>query len=362
MRAAALGALLVAGPAGSDRAAVLSLQRLAVPVAGAAAAPGPELPRQEIGRVNRPAVHGVSGSRVVQDSLWSQALGTRKRLLVWLPPSYEAEPGRRYPVAYYLHGAWGDETNWTQAGRLHLALDSLAAAGAPEMIVVMPDGDDGFYTTWNFLGDYAACRRTRPAGGEPADSYCVPWPHYDDYVARDLVAFIDRGYRTLADRRHRGIAGLSMGGYGAVALALAYPDVFAAAVSHSGVLDPAAGTSDGETPQGRFDLDAIRASYGERRWALWAPVFGKDSAAWAARDPVHLAERLQARGGPIPAFRVDCGTEDPYLRQTRAFRDGLRRLGIAHEYAEHSGGHTWDYWRQHAPAGAAWLAARLSVP
>ena len=104
------------------------------------------------------------------------------------------------------------------------------------MIVVMPDGDDGWYTTWNGLVTMADCAREAP-DARAAASYCVPWPHYDDYVARDLVARVDSAYRTaVADAR--GIAGLSMGGYGAISLALAYPDVFAAAASHSGVLSP----------------------------------------------------------------------------------------------------------------------------
>ena len=296
-------------------------------------------------------------------AFWSQSLGTRKRFLVWLPPSYSSRAERRYPVAYYLHGAFGDETDWLDQGRLGVTLDSLAAAGHPEMIVVMPDGDDGFYTTWNFLGDWTGCRRNRPAGAEPADAYCVPWPHYDDYIARDLVQFVDRTYRTLADRRHRGIAGLSMGGYGAVALALAYPDVFSAAASHSGVLTPALGTNSSVVPLERFDIDRLSASYGRSLFAITRPVFGRDSTGWAARDPGHLASRLLARNPQLmPAIYVDCGTEDFLLAQNRAFRDRAGNTVGQFEYREHSGAHTWNYWRQHAAQSAAWLSARLAVP
>jgi len=297
------------------------------------------------------------------DSFWSQSLGTRKRVIVWLPPSYAAQPNRRYPVAYYLHGAQGDESNWNANARLNATLDSLVAGGMPEMIVAMPDGDDGFYTTWNFLGDFPGCRRNRPANAEPADSYCVPWPHYDEYIARDLVAFVDGKYRTLADRRRRGVAGLSMGGYGAVALSLAYPDVFSAAASHSGVLAPARGSARATVSEGTFTLDAIRASYSERLWPLLSPVFGKDSVSWASRDPAQLAARLLRRHKELmPALRIDCGVDDPFLVQSRAFRDALQRLGVQHEYAEYRGSHTWDYWRVHGAESAAWLAARLTVP
>src|SRR5215207_2344427 len=187
----------------------------------------------------QPAV-ATPPSRVAADSFWSQALGIRKQFVVYLPPSYDGTSTRRYPVAYYLHGHAGDEWNWVRAGRIDRTLDSLIAGGVPEMIVVMPDGDDGWYTTWNNLGNNADCRRSTPPGrrSESVDAFCVPWPKYDDYITRDLVARVDSVYRTIPSRTARAIAGLSMGGYGAVSLALAYPDVFSAAASHSGVLSP----------------------------------------------------------------------------------------------------------------------------
>ena len=169
-------------------------------------------------------------SRVAADSFWSQALGIRKQFIVYLPPSYDANAARRYPVAYYLHGMWGDEWNWVRAGGIDRTMDSLVAVGLPEMIVIMPDGDDGWYTTWNNLGNNAECRRGKPPGrqSETVDAFCVPWPKYDDYIARDLVARVDSLYRTIPSRSARAIAGLSMGGYGAISLALQYPDVFSA--------------------------------------------------------------------------------------------------------------------------------------
>jgi len=303
-----------------------------------------------------------STGAVVADTFWSQSLGTRKRVMVWLPPSYATQPQKRFPVAYYLHGAFGDETNWLNVGRLATTLDSLVAAGTPEMIVVMPDGDDGFYSTWNFLGDWPGCRRSRPPNAESADAYCVPWPHYDEYIVRDLVGYIDRRYRTVADRRQRGIAGLSMGGYGAITLALAYPEVFSAAASHSGVLAPLKGGGRLPVPEGRFDVDSLRASWAPSLWAIVAPVFGKDSMSWSAREPSVLSVRLRRkRPQMMPALYVDCGTEDFLLHQNRAFRDAVLTSGGQLLYQEHPGSHTWDYWRQHAATSAAWLAARLTV-
>jgi putative tributyrin esterase len=306
------------------------------------------------------------------DTLWSQSLGTRKQFVVYLPASYGREAGRRYPVAYYLHGLWGDEWNWVRQGRLDATLDSLTARGAREMIVVMPDGDDGWYTTWNALVTMADCARDstrlRIGNAEPPASRCVPWPHYDDYVARDLVARVDSSYRTIADREHRGIAGLSMGGYGAVSLALAYPEVFGAAASHSGVLAPLYAGPRPFAPPARYATgvdSAFIATLG-RVGRSMIPAFGRDTAAWWSRDPARLAaralERRRRGGPPLPALHVDVGVADGLLDQNRAFHAALTTLGVPHRYAEWPGAHTWDYWRGHAGESLAWLAATIGGP
>jgi S-formylglutathione hydrolase FrmB len=296
------------------------------------------------------------------DTVWSSALGTTKRFLVYLPASYEREPRRRYPVAYYLHGLWGSETDWRTQGGIDVVLDSLARAGRPEMIVVLPDGDDGWYTTWNALGNAAECQRDTTRR-EPAASYCVPWPHYDDYLARDLVARVDSAYRTLADRRHRGIGGLSMGGYGAVTLALRYPDVYSAAVSHSGVLAPLYAGPDPYAPPARWVATVDSARLAGRVQPSMLLAFGRDTAGWWARDPGRLARRLvDTRRDLVPALFLDVGHEDFLVNQSRAFRAELQALGVPHAYAEWAGAHTWAYWRAHVGEGLAWMGARIAAP
>lgn len=299
---------------------------------------------------------------IVADSFWSQALGIRKHLRLWLPPSYAAEPMRRFPVAYYLHGAWGSEADWSTLGGLPATFDSLTIAGMPEMIVVMPDGDDGWYTTWNFLGDWPGCRRKPPRAGESPERYCVPWPHYDDYIARDLVSYIDRTYRTRADRVHRGIAGLSMGGYGAVSLSLSYPDVFAAAFSHSGVVAPLLG--EGTSGEGDYaqNIEDLRGRYSPALWALMKPAFGKDIAAWAARDPVRLLRALLDRHvAGAPAIALDCGKDDRFVAQNRYFVRAAAQAGFPVTYTEWPGAHTWEYWRAHLAESARWLASHIGT-
>ncbi|HXD23675.1 MAG TPA: alpha/beta hydrolase-fold protein, partial [Gemmatimonadaceae bacterium] len=113
---------------------VIALVALLAAVPGGAAT----VPARQDTAVHTRGAHGT----VRTDSFWSQALGVHKHVEVYLPPSYADHPDRRYPVAYYLHGMFGSETDWVKLGHLDATMDSLIATGMPEMIVVMPDGDD----------------------------------------------------------------------------------------------------------------------------------------------------------------------------------------------------------------------------
>ena len=304
--------------------------------------------------------HAPAG-RIVADTFWSAIMTARKREVVYLPPSYASSPTRRYAVAVYLHGAYGGEDDWTKMGHLGAVMDSLVAAGMPEMIVVMPDGDDGWYTTWNALGNFSDCTRAPPKG-QSAASYCVPWPKYDDYIARDVVAHVDSTYRTLPSRAHRGIAGLSMGGYGAVTLALRYDDVFSAAASHSGVLAPLLGMRDAQEGAAT-DVDSLHARWSAGLWpALRLAFGGRDLYGWTARDPSRMAKRALARGATLPPLMIDSGADDPFTPQSRAFVAAARALGESITYHEWPGNHDWDYWRSHVGQSLAWLASRIAGP
>ena len=315
--------------------------------------------------VAQSVARGVVRGVVQTDSLWSQSLGLRKALTVYLPPSYATDRARRYPVLVYLHGLTGNERNWVDAGHIDRTLDSLFAAGRPEAIVVMPDGDDGWYTTWNSLADMGVCRADTTRK-ERAGSYCVPWQHYDDYVARDIVNHVDQRYRTQRGARYRAVGGLSMGGYGAITLALMYPDVFSAAASHSGVLSPGLVGPSPFVPSAR-----LAANEGELKTAslgLWTylwPAFGRDTIGWAARDPGRMAARLvrEPRAGvATPKLRFDCGVDDQYIGQNRDFHETLRTLGVSHEYVEWPGAHTWTYWSTHVAESLDFLLRIVGTP
>ena len=321
------------------------------------------------GAVVVPALAAAQGAAplgtgtVITDTVWSQALGGHKALVVYLPPSYRSDRARRYPVAYYLHGLGGDETNWTGPGGMAQVMDSLVAMGKPEMIVAMPDGDDSWYATYNVLLDLAGCRRLLPKNGN-ADRDCVAWPHYDDYIAFDVVHHMDAKYRTTAKASERAIAGLSMGGYGAITLALQYPSVFSAAAAHSGVLSPMefAPPPVGRGLYTRSAADsAAAASFGARNAERFRIIFGADSSSWRARDPATIAGRLVVRGAAVPALYADCGTADFFLPQSRAFVEAMSSRGVPIEYHEWPGNHDWKFWRGHVGESLAWIGARIAV-
>lgn len=291
---------------------------------------------------------------VHQDVFFSPALGVTKRLFVYLPPSYGRDAARRYPVAYYLHGLYGSETDWLAKGSIDAVADSLFAHGTPESIIVLPDGDDGWYTTWVAPVGFQTCADT--LRDESASRYCVARTRYDDYIARDVVQHVDAAYRTRSNRESRGIGGLSMGGYGAISIALRYPDVFGLAASHSGVLSPlylgphpfAQPIRYAQTP------DELKKAT-ESLWPRYEEFWGTDLDRWRAADPARIAEVARGRGQALPAIFFDCGKEDGLVDQNRAFDAELTRLGVRHEYAEWSGAHTWRYWSTHVPESLAWM-------
>ncbi len=164
--------------------------------------------------------HGEVRSRWYQ----SMVTGQIRHIMVYTPPDYDADAKKRYPVLYLQHGSGEDETGWTRQGHVNFILDNLLAAGkATPMIVVMEKG----YATR--AGAIAEAPRGRGDFGV-----------FEDVVIKDLVPMIDATYRTIADREHRAIAGLSMGAGQALKIGLTHLDTFSAVGAFSGVgrLDP----------------------------------------------------------------------------------------------------------------------------
>ncbi len=228
---------------------------------------------------------------------------------VVLPPDYESPQARitRYPVLYLLHGLTGHYSDWTSRTRL-----AEYAAGYG-MIIVTPEGNNGWYT----------------------DSAMTPTDKYETYIVQELIPDVRNRYRTIETREARAIAGLSMGGYGALKFGVKYPDLFVFVASMSGALGAASWTEQ--------DLRGH-----ESIWHSLVEIFGPpDSPVRAANDLHQLyrglpAERLSA----LPYVYLDCGTEDPLLQSSRALADILLTRKIPHEFRQLPGAHNWNYWNR----------------
>lgn len=222
---------------------------------------------------------------------------------VVLPKSYSAEKDRKYPVIYLLHGLTGRFRNWTDLTKLP------AYAEGHEFIIVTPEGANGWYT----------------------DSYTKPEEKYESYIIKELIPEVEKKYRAIGTRSGRAIAGLSMGGYGALKFGLKYPEMFSLAGSFSGALGAASISADGRSTA------SIRSI---------AEVFGPaDSETRAANDIFKMVrEATPEKVKAMPFIYVDCGNEDFLIQNNRDFVGLLAEKKIPHEYRQLPGAHNWPYW------------------
>lgn len=214
--------------------------------------------------------------------------------------------GKRYPVIYLLHGLMGHFDNWAKMTNLQ------EYSREYDFIIVMPEGNDGFYTN---------------AENVPAD-------RYEDYLIRDLIPDVEKNYRTRTDRNGRIIAGLSMGGYGAIKYGLKYPDKFVLAGSFSGALGAA-----------RTDLKVIGTGWKALSDAITAVYGEMGSRTRKENDLYTLIEGLAADDiEELPFLYIDCGTEDFLIGDNRSFATKLFERKIPHEFRQLPGMHDWKYW------------------
>jgi putative tributyrin esterase len=241
--------------------------------------------------------------RVSTQSLDSKLTGRKMPYNIILPRAYSSDVKRRYPVLYLLHGLSGHHDNWTSK--------TLVAAFSVDrdMIIVTAEGGDGWYT----------------------DSSAKPNDKYESYIIRELIPEIDEKYRTIADRGHRAVAGLSMGGYGSIKFGLKYPEMFVVAGSFSGALG-AASITEKEIPGAiGKSIDAIFGSAG--------------SETRKSNDIFDLVRRsTPEKIKAFPFFYLDCGTEDFLFQNNRDFVDLLVEKKVPHEFRELPGAHNWKYW------------------
>lgn len=257
-----------------------------------------------------PTVQGTApekNPRIQTIQFESKLVGKTLPYSVLLPVDYneEASKTKRYPVVYLLHGLTGHYTNWLEKTKL---TDHAAVYG---LIIVTPEGNDSWYS----------------------DSVTVATDKYETYILNEILPDVQRRYRTVESREGRAIAGLSMGGYGALKFGIKYPQTFVFAASMSGALDAASWKE--------ADLRGLQFI-----WRTLQPVFGPDEhPARAANDLQKLVQDLSVdKIDALPFVYLDCGTEDVLLQSNRNFAEILLQRKIKHEYRQLPGAHNWIYW------------------
>ena len=250
----------------------------------------------------------VEAPRVETVQFKSNLVGKTLPYSFVLPPRYASSENRTqsYPVLYLLHGLSGHYSNWFSKTKL------AEYAAEYRMIIVTPEGNDGWYT----------------------DSATVFADKYETYILQELIPDVESRFRAIKRREGRSIAGLSMGGYGALKFGIKHPDKFIFAASMSGAFDAAASSDDDP----RFPWEYIRASIMQ--------TFGAPgSQTRAANDLYKLARTLPAeRLASLPFFYFDCGTEDGFLATNRELATILLERKIPHEFRQLPGKHNWEYW------------------
>ena len=225
---------------------------------------------------------------------------------VVLPTNYKNSNEKTfYPVVYLLHGLTGHFDNWTDKTKL------VEHAAKYNFIIVTPEGNNGWYT----------------------DSASVPNDKYESYIVQELIPEIDKNYRTLKDKKHRVIAGLSMGGYGSVKFGLKYPEMFSLVGSFSGALGAGTWTQKDISAKGVIAESLLG-------------VFGiENSQTRRTNDVFKLVREMSPdKYKTLPFIYVDCGTEDFLYQNNRNFADLLVEKKIPHEFRQLPGKHDWRFW------------------
>ncbi|PYV34022.1 MAG: esterase [Acidobacteria bacterium] len=243
-------------------------------------------------------------------SVESAILGRGVNVCVVLPADYSLRGTRRYPVLYYLHGLFENEQSWSERGGKDI-LDGLVSSGSiSPYLVVLPDGGRSFY-----VNSYDGRER------------------YEDFFIQELIPAIDKKYRTIPQVAERGIGGTSMGGYGALHLAMRHAEVFGSASAQSAALLPALPHPLPTDGRWGFYARVLQAPFGNPLNESW----------WDANNPLKLAED-PPRFAHLKLY-FDCGDQDRY-----GFNEGAAALdkiltekGFSHEYHLRAGGHGWSY-------------------
>jgi S-formylglutathione hydrolase FrmB len=257
-----------------------------------------------------------AAARIECRSVKSEILKRNVRYCIFLPPSYDSSNARRFPILYYLHGLGFDEQAMVDTGGYNLIEDLWEEIKVGEFLIAAPDGDTSF-----FINSQDGRQR------------------YEDFFIGEFLPTIERRYRVQADRDHRGITGMSMGGYGAFHLAFLHPDLFGSVSAHSAAL-----------------IAKLPVATGRANQRMVPPIFGKvfgapfDRGFWDRNDPLRIAR--EAPGLNRLKIYFDCGNQDDYGFEAGAklLDEILTARGIPHEYHLYPGRHDVIYFGSHFDA------------
>ena len=255
-------------------------------------------------------------SRIECSTFASHVLQRAVRYCVMLPPNYEKESNKKYPVLYFLHGLGENEQALMRSGGWGLIEDLQREHKVGDFIMVAPEGRGSFFIN-------SADGRDR----------------YSDFLTGEFLPFIETHYRIIRARKSRGVTGLSMGGYGALRLAFAHPELFGSVSAQSAALIT-------ETPaQLNADLKDAGPLAG-----LLGSVFGNpiNVAHWKQNNPFELARKNQIQIRTQDIY-INCGDQDEYGFATGAIQMHKQLLaeGVRHEFHLYRGRHSADYFLAH---------------
>jgi len=250
-------------------------------------------------------------------SISSTTLSRDVSYCVFLPPSYDADPARRFPVLYFLHGLGENDQILLNGGGWNLIQDLWEQKQIGEFIVVAPSAGRSFYV--NSIDGHI---------------------RYEDFFLREFIPFIESHYRIEAQRHTRGIMGISMGGYGALRLAFRFPQEFGSVSAHSAALIAKLPDTTNANAEDNPLARMVGAAFG-------SPF---DRKFWDRNNPFTIVLNSPPPMGLKIYF--DCGTEDQFGFDigAEAFHNLLDSKRIPNEFHLYPGGHDWIYFAQHFPA------------
>jgi enterochelin esterase-like enzyme len=270
-------------------------------------------------------------------TLNSTILGKPVEYSIYLPPDYRTSE-RHYPIIYMLHGGDdGEDADWFRFAKINVMLDRLIGSGdIPAVIVVTPDGRR------------EAANRNYTYYMNDADGVF----RWEDMFVQDFVPTIEKQYRAIGTEKARAIAGLSMGGYAALAYAMRHPELFVAAAALSAAL---------RTDNQIVSMD--QAGYDRRYGKAWGMgLVGVTRLNDRYRDysVLDMVDALPLQNLKATPLYIDCGAEDRFFFDGNAIlHEKLRDKGVTHAFMSRPGGHDWDYWRSGMEGAVRFVAGRL---